>query len=105
MCDHQIRKFWSALSRYRLAQASSFALQANKTCTDKEIVDAIHLLDKAVFEVLETPIGTAHQFLPKFEVVEELITYEYSVGQSAANYPVLPMASLRRDLLALKLGP
>jgi hypothetical protein len=91
----------AGLSRYRAAQASILSLQAQEKNTDKEMEDALAEMRRAIYDVLDTPIGAAHQFFSKFEVVEELITQEDAAGKSSANYSILAMASLKRDLLEL----
>ena len=104
--ETHIKKFWAALSRYRAAQASIFAVQANDgssgEVSDESMGNAIDALHEATCDVLNAPIGAAHQLLPKFELIEELMMKEVTIGPSSANYPVLAMASLKRDLLGLE---
>jgi hypothetical protein len=63
---------------------------------------AIDALSEATRDVLNAPIGAAHQLLPKFELIEELLMKEVMIGPLSANYQVLAMASLKRDLLDLE---
>lgn len=102
----RIKKFWAALSRYHAAQASIYAVMADDESPgkvlDENMGNAIGVLSEATCDVLNAPIGTAHQLLPKFELIEELMTKEVTMGPSSANYPVLAMASLKRDLLGLE---
>ena len=104
--DTRIKMFWAALSRYHAAQASIYAVMADDESPgkvlDENMGKAIDALHEATCDVLNAPIGTAHQFLPKFELIEELMTKEVTMGPSSANYPVLAMASLKRDLMGLE---
>ena len=106
MCDARIKQFWAALSRYRAAQASIFAVQAKDESPgevlDEDMGNAIDALHEATCDVLNAQIGAAHQLLLKFELIEELMMKETTIGPSSANYPVLAMASLKRDLLGLE---
>lgn len=100
-CDNRIKKFWASLATYRQAQTSILLLQAKEEATDEEMDEAIDEQCRAIHHVLTTPIGTAHQLFDKFEVVEELIVREDAVGKSRDNYPILALASFKRDLLEL----
>ena len=104
--ETRIKMFWAALSRYHAAQASIYAVMADDESPgkvlDENMGNAIDALSEATCGVLNAPIGAAHQLLPKFELIEELMTKEVTMGPSSANYPVLAMASLKRDLLGLE---
>lgn len=56
----------------------------------------------ATINLLNTPTGIPDQLLDKFEVLEELVTQERTMGESAANYPVIALASVKRDLLNME---
>ena len=99
--DIRIKKFWASLAAYRQSQTTILLLMAKEKAPDEEMNEAIDQQCRAIHNVLATPIGAAYQFISKFEVVEELINKEDVVGESRDKYPILAMASLKRDLLAL----
>lgn len=78
-----------------------FELMAKTENTDDEMQEACSEQDEAIHRVLETPIGVPHQFLEKFDFVEELVVREDTMGPSTDKYAVLGMASLKRDILHL----
>ncbi|WP_373503040.1 hypothetical protein [Aestuariivirga sp.] len=93
--------FWKVLARFRIAQAEVHKLESSGYDSDEPMFEAMKNLDNATLEVLQTPIGATCQLMHKFEVVDYLITEETLAGRSPINYPVLAMASLKRDLMML----
>ena len=99
--DNRINKFWTSLANYKEAQASILHLQAKEETPDEEFAVAQTRKHQAIHALLDTPIGIPHQLFYKFEILEELIVQEDVEGKSRDNYPVMALASFKRDLLAI----
>jgi hypothetical protein len=99
--DQTTRQFWAALARYRASQAAVIQIMAGNSDDDEPMSAAIEERHLAIIGLMNTPIGVAHQFFHKMEVVEELIAKESIDGISTANYPMMAISSLKRDFVNL----
>ena len=99
--DDASQKFAEAYSTLATARAAEAAWEAATDSTDEAITASNAMMDEATRIFLAIPAATSWQLLKKFQVVDALVTKEWTDGRSAANWPAIGMASLKMDLMNL----